>query len=216
MSTNKQEPILALQKKYIVGVTGGIGSGKSTVTRLFEDKGIQAVDADIVAREVVALNSAGLAKITARFGEQILSKSGNLNRSQLRELVFNDPQAKTDLNNILHPLIREEMLKQLAKTTSEYCLLVAPLLFENNLQTLCDCSLAVDISQDAQLARTLSRDGGNADTIKGIMSAQISRQERIDKADDIIDNSQDQAWLVDQVNDLHKKYLKNARLKLKQ
>ena len=216
MSTNNKDAVLALQNKYIVGVTGGIGSGKSTVTRLFEDKGIQVVDADIVAREVVAPNSPGLSRIIARFGKHIVSANGDLNRAQLRELVFNNNQAKSDLNKILHPLIREQMLKQLANTSSQYCILVAPLLFENNLQTLCDCSLAVDISQAAQLARTLSRDGGNADTIKGIISAQIPRQERISKADDIIDNSKDEAWLIEQVNALHKKYLQNARLKLKQ
>jgi len=202
--------------KFIVGLTGGIGSGKSTVADLFVAKGIDIVDADIVAREVVAPNTPGLKAVVACFGEQVLQSDGALDRQKLREIVFNEQAAKENLNAILHPLIREEMLNQLLHTQSEYCLLVAPLLFENKLQSFADLTLAVDVSVNTQLDRTVQRDGGNLATIKGIIAAQISREERIELADDIIDNNQAISQLSQQVNELHKKYIQKSRLKLKQ
>lgn len=202
--------------KFIVGLTGGIGSGKSTVSDLFASKGIDIVDADIVAREVVAPNSEGLKAVAARFGEQVCLNNGQLDRQKLREIVFNNTHAKDDLNAILHPLIRQQMLQQLCDSSSQYCILVAPLLFENNLQGLTDQTLAVDVSVETQLNRTVQRDGGNLDTIKGIIAAQISRDDRTRLADDIIDNNRDVSELTQQVNDLHKKYMQKSRLKLKQ
>ncbi len=202
--------------RYIVGVTGGIGSGKSTVTDLFAEHGIQVVDADVVAREVVAPGSNGLQQVVSAFGSKVLLANGELNRQALREIVFSNEDAKQRLNAILHPLIRTQMWNQLQNTQSEYCILAAPLLFENNMQGLTDINLVVDVSEQTQLERTLQRDGGNIATIKGIMASQFSQKQRLELADDIIDNSKDKSWLVHQVNDLHKKYTKKAQAKLKQ
>ena len=212
----QEELIKQLQEtKYIVGLTGGIGSGKTTVGNLFAAKGVDTVDADIVAREVVAPNSSGLQAIEQRFGPQILLENGELNRHALRELVFSDTAAKNDLNAILHPLIRLEMLNQLANTQSDYCLLIAPLLYENQLESLCNKSIAVDLSEQQQLSRAMARDDSKESTIQGIMAAQISRSERLKKADYIVDNSQSLDALPEQVNDLHKKLMTKSNLHLK-
>lgn len=201
--------------RYIVGLTGGIGSGKSTVATLFQRKGIDIVDADIVAREVVNKGSEGLSALVEQFTGTILLPSGELDRSALREIVFNDSKKKDTLNAILHPLIRKSMVNQLANTQSDYCMLVVPLLFENNMQSMADTTVVVDIEPSVQLTRTLARDGGNEATIKGIIAAQISRDKRLLLADDIIHNDADVEHLENQVNVLHDKYLTNAKAKLK-
>lgn len=193
--------------KYIVGVTGGIGCGKTTVTNLFAAKNIEVVDADIVARDVVVAGSQGLRALVAAFGEKILTPQQTLNRSALREIVFGSTRAKNTVNGILHPLIRESMLNQLKNTQSHYCILSAPLLFENELHQLVNRSLVVDVTQKLQLERTLDRDGGNASTIKSIIAAQVSREKRLSLADDVIDNSHNISSLGPQVDKLHKKYM---------
>ena len=193
-------------RAFIIGLTGGIGCGKTTVTNLFQAKGIDVVDADVVAREVVVLGSSGLNALVSEFGNAILNEKRELNRPALRELVFDNSQAKQTVNQILHPLIRESMLNQLANTRSQYCILSAALLFENKLQTLVNRCLVVDITESQQLERTLSRDGGNANTIKGIMRAQVTREKRLALADDIIDNSKSLTFLTPQVDALHLKY----------
>ncbi|MFT6738497.1 MAG: dephospho-CoA kinase, partial [Kangiellaceae bacterium] len=190
-------------KKYIVGVTGGIGCGKTTVTNLFAAKGIDIVDADLVARDVVMAGSEGLNALVIAFGDTILSPQNTLNRGALREIVFADSKAKDKVNGILHPLIRQNMMNQLQNTQSHYCILSAPLLFENNLQQFVDRCLVVDITQSQQLERTLGRDGGNANTIKNIMAAQVSREKRLTLANDVIDNSKTQSFLAPQVDSLH-------------
>jgi dephospho-CoA kinase len=193
-------------KKYIVGVTGGIGCGKTTVTNLFAAKGIDIVDADLVARDVVMAGSEGLNALVIAFGDTILSPQNTLNRGALREIVFANSKAKDKVNGILHPLIRQNMMNQLQNTQSHYCILSAPLLFENNLQQFVDRCLVVDITQSQQLERTLGRDGGNANTIKNIMAAQVSREKRLTLANDVIDNSKTQSFLAPQVDSLHSKY----------
>ena len=195
------------EQKFIVGVTGGIGSGKTTVTNMFAEKQIDIVDADLVARDVVVPGSEGLLAIEKHFGKSVLNAKGALDRSMLRQIIFADEQKKLLLNNLLHPLIRQEMLNQLAQTSSQYAILSAPLLFENGLDKWVNRSLAVDISEETQLQRTLARDGGNSNTVKNIISSQISRKDRLEKADDIIDNSKDIADLAQQVERLHKQYL---------
>ncbi|MBV2130577.1 dephospho-CoA kinase [Arsukibacterium indicum] len=183
-------------KRFIVGLTGGIGSGKSTVTRLFNELGIPAVDADIVAREIVAKGSPLLAEIVDHFGPELLTAEHTLNRPLLRQLIFNDPAAKAWLNSVMHPAIRREMLSQLAALpAAPYVLLVAPLLLENKLHTLVDRVLVVDITEQNQLSRTLNRDAVNAgatpEQVRAIIASQISRAERLALADDIIDNNAD-------------------------
>jgi dephospho-CoA kinase len=195
------------KQTFIVGVTGGIGCGKTTVTNLFAAKGIDIVDADLVAREVVVPGSQGLSELVSQFGDNILDEKKALDRAALRTLIFADNNAKVVVNKILHPLIRENMLNQLINTKSQYCILSAPLLFENKLQTLVNRTLVIDIPETLQLERTMSRDGGNIETIKSIMRAQISREKRLALADDIIDNSKTINFLKPQVNVLHLKYM---------
>jgi len=196
-------------KKLIIGLTGGIGSGKTSVSKIFESHAIDVIDADIVAREVVTKGSAALGKIEAHFGQGILLSNGELNRAALRELVFSDEASRLWLNKLLHPLIRAEITHQLNTTNSTYCILVAPLLIENNLIPLVSRVLIVDVAPETQLARTCQRDGSSQETVKSIMSHQIGRAERIAAADDIIDNNgMGTDSLVKQVENLHQSYLK--------
>ncbi|WP_290610476.1 dephospho-CoA kinase [Arsukibacterium sp. UBA3155] len=209
--------------RFIVGLTGGIGSGKSTVANLFKQLGIPSVDADIVAREVVAPGSPVLAKIAAQFGPELLLADNSLNRALLRQLIFSDASAKKWLDNLMHPAIRAAMLSQLANLPpAPYVLLIAPLLLENKLQTLVNRVLVVDITEQNQLARTLSRDavssGANAEQVQAIIASQISRPERLALADDVIDNNTEitnagiehdssAATLQQQVKLLHQRYI---------
>ena len=195
----------------VIGLTGGIGSGKTTVANLFAEYGIDLIDADIIAREVVAISSIGLARITEKLGNSILLADGNLDRSQLRAAIFSDPQLKHWLNQLLHPLIREKMLADIHCATSPYCLLIVPLMVENNLQTLTDRLLVVDVDQQTQIMRTQQRDNVSLQQIKNILAAQASRQQRLDAADDIICNNGDDQALLTQIAQLHQHYLALAQ-----
>ncbi|WP_279151883.1 dephospho-CoA kinase [Photobacterium iliopiscarium] len=195
----------------VIGLTGGIGSGKTTVANVFAEYGIDLIDADIIARDVVAIGSVGLARITEKFGNRILLDDGNLDRSQLRTAIFSDPQLKNWLNQLLHPLIREKMLADIDRATSPYCLLIVPLMIENNLQTLTDRLLVVDVDQQTQIMRTQQRDNVSLEQINNILAAQASRQQRLDTADDIICNNGDNQALLTQVAQLHLHYLALAR-----
>ncbi|KJF87692.1 dephospho-CoA kinase [Photobacterium phosphoreum] len=195
----------------VIGLTGGIGSGKTTVANLFGDYGIDLIDADIIARDVVAIGSRGLCRIIKKFGNSILLNDGNLDRSQLRAAIFSDPHLKNWLNQLLHPLIREQMLADIDRATSPYCLLIVPLMVENNLQTLTDRLLVVDVDQQTQIMRTQQRDNVSLEQIKNILAAQASRQQRLDAADDIICNNGDNQALLTQVAQLHQHYLALAQ-----
>ena len=195
----------------VIGLTGGIGSGKTTVANVFAEYGIDLIDADIIARDVVAIGSVGLARITEKFGNRILLDDGNLDRSQLRTAIFSAPQLKNWLNQLLHPLIREKMLADIDRATSPYCLLIVPLMIENNLQTLTDRLLVVDVDQQTQIMRTQQRDNVSLEQINNILAAQASRQQRLDAADDIICNNGDNQALLTQVAQLHLHYLALAR-----
>lgn len=202
---------------YIVGLTGGIGSGKTTIANLFADLGVPLVDADVVAREVVAKGSPLLSKIVEHFGAQILTKQGELNRAALREIVFHHDEEKQWLNNLLHPAIRERMKQQLSEQTAPYTLFVVPLLIENKLTALCDRILVVDVSPQTQLARSAQRDNNNFEQIQRIMNSQVSQQERLKWADDVINNDTDLAQnlphLQKKVLELHQFYLQQAENK---
>ncbi|WP_256383598.1 dephospho-CoA kinase [Photobacterium toruni] len=195
----------------VIGLTGGIGSGKTTVANLFGAYGIDLIDADIIAREVVAIGSVGLAAITEKFGNGILLTDGNLDRHQLRATIFSDPHLKNWLNQLLHPLIREKMLADIKRATSPYCLLIVPLMIENNLQSMTDRLLVVDVDQQTQIMRTQQRDNVSLEQIKNIVAAQASRQQRLDAADDIICNDGDNQALLTQVAQLHQYYLALAQ-----
>ena len=202
---------------YIVGLTGGIGSGKTTIANLFADLGVPLVDADVVAREVVAKGSPLLSKIVEHFGAQILTKQGELNRAALREIVFHHDEEKQWLNNLLHPAIRERMKQQLSEQTAPYTLFVVPLLIENKLTALCDRILVVDVSPQTQLARSAQRDNNNFEQIQRIMNSQVSQQERLKWADDVINNdaelAQNLPHLQQKVLELHQFYLQQAENK---
>lgn len=196
---------------YIVGVTGGIGSGKTTVTDCFAKKGITVIDADIVARQVVEPGTSALEAIVEKFGKGIVDHEQMLDRSALRKLIFAEPQLKSWLNALLHPLIRQQLFVQTKQAQSIYCLLSAPLLVENRLYTEVDRVLIIDVSEALQLQRTVLRDKTNQQQIQAIMNAQVSRAERLAVADDIIDNSQDIAHLYSQIDTLHNQYLQLAQ-----
>ncbi len=197
---------------YVVGLTGGIGSGKSTVANLFAELGADIIDADIIAREVVAPGEPALAAIAEHFGPEVLTASGELDRRALRASVFGNTQEKDWLNALLHPVIRERMVAACAASTSPYCLLVVPLLVENNLTGLCQRVLVVDVSPDTQLERTMTRDSADEAQIRAIMAAQASREQRLAAADDVINNnSPDKAGLQSEVVRLHRHYLAQAR-----
>lgn len=192
----------------VIGLTGGIASGKTTIANLFQQEfGIEIVDADIVAREVVEPGTDGLKAITNRFGEQILDDLGNLNRSKLRDVIFSQPEQKEWLNNLLHPMIRREMLKQLDDVQSAYALLVIPLMVENGLQSLADKVLVVDVDKETQLQRTVARDKVNQSQVEAILASQATREQRLAIADYVIKNNAINEKLLPQITELHQKFL---------
>ncbi|MFT6092469.1 MAG: dephospho-CoA kinase [Pseudohongiellaceae bacterium] len=196
---------------FIVGLTGGIGSGKSTVSECFEKFDIVVVDADILAREVVEPGTPSLVAISDKFGNNILDEGGGLNRAKLREIVFADSTKKTWLEKLLHPAIRDLMLSRLQTSPSPYTLLVSPLLLETDQHKLADRILVVDVPVEIQLKRTLKRDGSNEATIQSIIDSQIGRAERLAAADDILSNDQSSDKLPAKVLSLHNKYLELSR-----
>jgi dephospho-coA kinase len=199
---------------YVVGLTGGIGSGKSTIAELFAELGVPIVDADLVARQVVEKGSPLLAEIAAHFGPEILLEDGTLNRAALREKIFANEMQKHWLNQLLHPAIRHEMLRQLAAQQAPYCIFMVPLLIENNLTALCQRILVIDVLEHTQVERAGQRDNNQVEQIKRIMQSQVSRQERLKYADDVINNNEDLIaglpQLKQKVLDLHHLYLQLA------
>lgn len=199
-----------MKNKYVVGLTGGIGSGKSAVSNRFAELGIDIIDADEIAREVVAKGSIGLLEIEKHFGPSILLENGSLNRPVLRERVFYNKEEQAWLNALLHPLIRERMHQLIEQSQSDYCILAVPLLVENKLTVMCDRVLVVDCPEALQIARATQRDGSTTQTIKNIMAAQASRDDRLSAADDVIDNSGTLESLLPQVHALHAQYLSKS------
>lgn len=197
--------------KLVVGLSGGIGSGKTTVTDLFAELAVDIIDADVIARQVVEPGSKALAQIIEKFGRGILDKEGCLDRAKLRDLIFQQPALKNWLNELLHPVIRQQMQRLTQKASSPYCILSVPLLFENKLNNSVDRVLIVDVSEQTQLARTIGRDGVDEKQVKAIMASQASRAQRLTIANDVIDNNGDKAALVGQVRRLHADYLQQAK-----
>ncbi|ERB62819.1 dephospho-CoA kinase [Vibrio coralliilyticus OCN008] len=197
---------------FVVGLTGGIASGKTTVANLFQSQfGIEIVDADVVAREVVEPGSEGLKAIEERWGSDILLHDGTLNRAKLREVIFANAEEKAWVNGLLHPMIREKMQADIAKVTSPYGLLVIPLMVENNLQSLADRVLVVDVDKQTQMQRTVERDGVPLEQVESILAAQASRTQRLAIADDVIKNNATNQELLPQITELHQKYLEICR-----
>lgn len=196
---------------YIVGLTGGIGSGKSAVSDLFAQIGITVVDADIAARIVVEPGTKALDLIAKHFGSSVLQQDGSLSRALLRTKIFNNPTEKQWLENLLHPLIGNEIDRQIHAAKSPYVIFVSPLLIESGQYQRCDRILVIDVSEDIQLRRTMQRDQNEEQQVKRIIASQVSRKERLALADDIIDNSGDVADLRNIVQTLHQQYLQFAK-----
>ena len=193
---------------YVVAITGGIGSGKTTVANQFAALGIEVVDADLIAREVVAPGTPALAAIVNHFGAEMLTEQGLLDRRALRERIFSDPAAKSWLNALLHPIIRSEMLRQCAAVSSPYCLLVVPLLVENRLTELADRVLVIDVDEATQIERTCHRDGVSREQAQAILASQASRSERLAMADDVLDNQSGTTETIrERILALHETYL---------
>lgn len=194
---------------FIVGLTGGIGSGKSTIAQQFVELGITCIDADLTAREVVQPGEPALDAISQHFSETILLADGSLNRRKLREEIFANPLARQWLNELLHPLIRQRMLQQCQQADSPYCILMVPLLFENNLQSLVQRTLVIDVDEATQIRRTMQRDKTTETQVKAIIDTQCSRQQRLALADDVIVNTDEvtPAQRQDRVRSLHQTYL---------
>lgn len=199
---------------YVVGLTGGIGSGKTTVANIFHELGVQSVDADLVAREVVMPGEPALDAIVQHFGQAILHPDGQLDRAALRARIFANEAEKQWLNQLLHPQIRQRLLQQLQSCTTSYALLIAPLLLENKLQIYTDRVLVVDIPEDLQLSRTVQRDQVTAEQVRNILSSQLARAERLALADDILLNTIPVSELKPQIQQLHLSYQQFAKEKL--
>ncbi|TYC58015.1 dephospho-CoA kinase [Marinobacter sp. BW6] len=193
----------------VIGLTGGIGSGKSTVARLFGDLGVHWVDADDVAREVVEPGTPALARIAEHFGEEILTSDGALDRAQLRGIVFQEPEERVWLEALLHPIIREELIRQLnpANYPLPYVLLVSPLLLETDQHELVDRIIVIDVPKDVQLERTMARDTNSREQVERIIAAQMSREDRLARADEVIDNDRPLDDVTRQVRELHERLL---------
>ena len=196
-----------VSKPWILGLTGGIGSGKSAAAQCFVDLGVHLIDADNAARWVVEPGRPALAQIAEHFGAGVLQADGTLNRSALRELIFKDPQQRVWLEGLLHPLIREEIRQYLARAESAYAILVSPLLLETSQHQMVQRVLVIDVPESVQIERTVMRDKTNEEQVRAILKAQASREERLSRADDVIVNDRDPAWLKSEVERLHHFYL---------
>ncbi len=195
---------------FVVGLTGGIGSGKTTVANAFADQGIVLVDADIIARQVVEPGSEALQGIAAHFGAAVIRRDGSLDRDRMRQLVFKDPAQRRWLEQLLHPLIRQETERQLAAAKSPYVLLVSPLLLETDQHLLAQRIVVVDLPEALQMSRTMDRDSNDPEQVRAIIDTQIARSARVARADDLIDNSGEPGAILPQVIALDKKLRQRA------
>ncbi|MCB1690229.1 MAG: dephospho-CoA kinase [Halioglobus sp.] len=194
----------------VVGITGGIGSGKSAVTQRLEQHGITVVDADVAARVIVEPGKPALAAIAEHFGADILQQDGTLDRAKLRTRVFSDESERLWLEQLTHPLIGQEIVDQISASRSAYTVLSSPLLLDTSQKALADCVVVVDVPEAMQLQRTMQRDSNDEAQVKRIMAAQLGRDERLALADIVINNSGTLEELNSQVDELHKELLFRA------
>lgn len=192
---------------FTVALTGGIASGKSAVEQRFAARGIEIIDADQVAREVVAIGTPGLAEVADAFGPGVLAADGSLDRKKMRERVFADPASRQGLEAIIHPRVRQAMMQRAGKVRSAYGLAVIPLFVESGEYGWVDRVLVVDVPRAVQLARLMARDGISRELAESMLDAQATREQRLAVADDVIDNQGDQQALEEAVDLLHRKYL---------
>ncbi|MEZ0150732.1 MAG: dephospho-CoA kinase [Candidatus Reddybacter sp.] len=192
---------------FVLGLTGGIGSGKSAVAACFKKHGIKVVDADIAARKVVEPGMPALQAIAEHFGEQVLQGDGTMDRAALRSIVFNDQQQRHWLEQLLHPVIGQWITAELASATSPYAILESPLLLETEQRKSTQRALVVDVSKELQIERATARDNNSREQIEAIIAAQLPREERLARADDVVDNSGSLEALEKAVETLHQQYL---------
>lgn len=193
-----------------IGLTGGIGSGKSTAADMFAKCGTPVIDADEIARQVVAPDQPSFRDIVEVFGDGILDEDANINRGRLRELVFDDPRLRERLEAIVHPRVHTEIQNQLQRLDAPYCIIVIPLLIEADQQDLVDRILVIDVAEELQMRRVTERSALGEDEIRKIIAAQLARDERLRHADDVISNDGDLKHLEAQVARLHERYLSLA------
>lgn len=197
---------------YCVGLTGGIGSGKSTVAAMFAELGVTVIDTDTLSHQLTQPGSAAISAIQTTFGKDFIDGNGALDRAKMRKLVFSDPSARVNLEAILHPLILEQAKTRALSSSAPYVLIVVPLLFESGTyQDWLKRTVAVDCSEENQLARATQRAGLNEQTVRAIMSQQLPRIQRLNLADDVIQNDGSLADLHTQVAELNRRYLNFAQ-----
>ena len=198
---------------FVLGVTGGIGSGKSAATDIFSSLGVKVVDADILSRVPVQKGEAGLVEIEKRYGKKILLSSGELNRKKLREIIFEKEEEKIWLENLLHPLIADLISHELKSSTSIYTILASPLLFETKQSNHCNETLVIDVSEETQVLRTKTRDEVSEEQVRTIILSQINRSERLRLANHIIENEGSLDDLAKAVKELHQKLISQIETK---
>ena len=191
----------------IIGLTGGIGSGKTAVSDIFEELGIGVVDADLASRVVVEKGRPSLEEIAKHFGQGILTEEGELDRAKLREIIFNSDEEKNWLESLLHPVIAKQIQEELKASSSPYTILVSPLLLETNQKDFCNKVLVVDVPVETQIERTLKRDDVSLEQVQSIIKAQISRDKRLELADEVIVNDKSLEDLQLAVSKLHQQFI---------
>lgn len=197
----------------VIGVTGGIGSGKTAATDRFQSLGITVVDADLASRVIVEPGRPALQAIADHFGPGVIEADGTLNRRALREIVFANPAERKWLEHLTHPLIAEEILQQIQASQSPYTILASPLLLESGQSRMAQRVLVIDVPEELQIARTITRDSTDASGVRAIIAAQMKRADRLAKADDVIVNDKSLAELHAAVDALHQRYLEMAKSK---
>jgi dephospho-CoA kinase len=198
---------------YCVGVTGGIGSGKSSAAALFAELGAGVVDTDDIAHEITRPGGAAMQEIATAFGAKSVAADGSLNRKAMREIVFADPSQRKILEGILHPMIRAEARRRVTASAAPYVMLVVPLLLESaGYPDLVQRILVIDCDESVQISRTIQRSGLSAEAVRAIMAVQLPRQQRLARADDVLHNDGDFPALRQQVAALHERYLNLAQM----
>jgi dephospho-CoA kinase len=195
----------------VIGLTGGIGAGKTIVANLFSEYGVPIIDADKIARELTESDQPVLAQIAAHFGPSILTSAGSLNRRLLRDIIFKTPAERLWLENLLHPLIQQEIEMRLKQLTAPYCIIVIPLLFETESTSFLHRILVVDASKETQIKRIQQRDQLSVAQIEAILTVQTQREHKLQQAHDVITNEGEIAELIPQVKKLHEFYLEKSK-----
>ncbi len=195
----------------IIGLTGGIGSGKTAASDYFHSLGVTIVDADVVARQVVEPHTQVWQEILQHFGSEVINDDNTLNRPWLRQIVFKTPEERQWLESVTHPAIRDEIVLQLQQASSDYAMLVSPLLFESDQNQLTQRNLLIDVPETIQMTRTCQRDNNSMEQVEAIIKAQMSRAERQQRADDIIVNDKDINHLQRACDEYHRDYLSQAK-----